>query len=86
MFDRLWGKLKGVSEGVHIEYPFDERPTKDEAKGIAKAIKVNDFTICPNRREAQRIYGFLKRHGDCDVITRSVMHKGKECIKVWRIR
>ena len=86
MFDRLWGKLKGVSEGKQIDYPFDERPSKDEVRSIAERIGVNDFTVCPNRREALRIYGYLKRRGDCDVITRSVVFKGKECIKVWRIR
>lgn len=86
MFQMLREKFKGMKEGKQIAYPMDVRPSKKEAKEIAHSMGVNDYLICPNRREAQRIYGFLKRRADCDIITRSVMHNGKEAIKVWRIR
>tara|TARA_R100000700_G_scaffold6583_1_gene10214 strand:+ start:127 stop:399 length:273 start_codon:yes stop_codon:yes gene_type:complete len=90
MFDILWGKLKGVKEGRQIPYPLDRQPSMAEARQIAYEMDVNDYVICPDRKQAQRIYGFIKRHRkskfEGDVMTRSVIHNGKECIKVWRIR
>jgi len=90
MFDILWGKLKGVKEGRQIPYPLDRQPSMAEARQIAYEMDVNDYVICPDRKQAQRIYGFIKRHRksklEGDVMTRSVMHNGKEAIKVWRIR
>ena len=86
MFETLWGKLKGVKEGRQIPFPLDRHPSLAEARQIAKSINVNDYVICPDRKQAQRVYGFLKRTAKGDVITRSVMYDGKECIKVWRIR
>ena len=85
MFDTLWGYLKGVREGQQRDYPMSERPHYKEVRVIAKAIKVNDYVICPNRREAARVAKLLRDWGS-DYITRSVMHDGKEAIKVWRIR
>ena len=85
MFDIIWGYLKGVREGQQRDYPMSERPDYKEVRVIAKAIKVNDYVICPNRREAARVAKLLRDWGS-DYITRSVMHDGKEAIKVWRIR
>ena len=84
MFDTLWGYLKGVREGKQHDYPL-ERPTPNEVREISLNIELNDYVICPNRREAARVARLLKKW-DADCITRSVMHKGKEAIKVWRIR
>jgi len=90
MFDILWGKLRGVKEGKRIPYPMDRQPSMAEARQIAYEMDVNDYVICPDRKQAQRIYGFIKRltkiKAEGDVMTRSVMHNGKEAIKVWRIR
>lgn len=90
MFEMLWGKLKGVKEGRQIAYPMDRHPSMAEARQIAYSMDVNDYVICPDRKQALRIYGFIKRHKkgkeQGDVMTRSVMHNGKEAIKVWRIR
>lgn len=84
MFDRIWGKLRGVKEGIEIPYPVGE-VSVPQVRLVAESLHVNDFVICPNRREASRVYNMLKKW-DCDAITRSVMWHGKPSIKVWRIR
>lgn len=85
VFNNIWGKLKGVREGKQIDYPFDYSPDKQEVRDIASEIMLNDFVICPNRKEAMRVYRLLANF-DMQSITRSVMWQGKEAIKVWRIR
>jgi len=62
-----------------------ERPTAQTVREITLSVKVNDFVICPSRSEAARVARLLKLW-DSDCITRSIMHNGKECVKVWRIR
>tara|TARA_R100001129_G_scaffold185632_1_gene174448 strand:+ start:373 stop:633 length:261 start_codon:yes stop_codon:yes gene_type:complete len=86
MFEIIWGKLMGVKEGKQIDYPLDRHPSLAEARQIAYSMDVNDYVICPDRKQAHRIYGFLRRKPEGDVITRSVLYKGRECIKVWRIK
>lgn len=85
MFEMLWGKLKGVREGQQIAYPMDKSPDKQEVRDITSTIKLNDYVICPNRKEAQRVYRLLQQF-NMQGITRSVMFEGKEAVKVWRIR
>tara|TARA_R100001460_G_scaffold31429_2_gene61876 strand:+ start:261 stop:521 length:261 start_codon:yes stop_codon:yes gene_type:complete len=84
IFDMLWGKLKGVREGVQHQYP-SQRPSHKELREVADNMGVNDYVICPSRREAARVFARLRRL-DADCMTRSVMYNGKEAIKVWRIR
>lgn len=85
MFDRVWGFLKGDKEGKQVDYPMDRKPHIDEVRNIAADIGVYDYVICPDRGEAMRVYRLL-RNFDMQAITRSVMHQGKECVKVWRVR
>lgn len=85
MFDMIWGYFKGVKEGKQHDYPQSDRPSAAEVRKVASEIKVNDYIICPDRREAARVARLIKLW-DADCITRSVMHNGKESIKVWRIR
>lgn len=85
MFDRVWGFLTGAKEGVQIDYPLDHSPAIQEVRNITSTIGVYDFVICPDRKEAMRVYRLL-RNFDMQAITRSVMYQGKPCVKVWRVR
>lgn len=84
LFDRIWGIFKGVKEGIEVGYP-SGKVTHRQVRQVVKCIRVNDYVICPNRREAARVFTLLKKSG-CDAITRSIMWQGKPSVKVWRIR
>ncbi len=90
MFEQIWGYFSGAKEGKEIAFDWpDDSAGKIPPKQIAnlcKRMEVNDYIICPNRRQSSRIFSWHRRNTDNQLITRSVISRGKESIKVWRVR
>lgn len=84
MFERVWGFLKGDKEGKSHEYP--ELPiSATQVRALVMGMSVNDVVITPNRREAHRVMGIIKKEGGY-AISRTIMIKGEKAVKVWRVR
>ena len=84
MFERVWGFLKGDKEGKQHQYP--ELPiSATQVRALAMEMGVNDVTLAPNRREAARLMAIMKKEGGYS-ISRTVMVKGEQAVKVWRVR
>ena len=90
MFEQIWGYLTGAKEGKEIVWDWhDDNSEKIPPKYVAnlcKRMQVNDYIICPSRRESGRVFSWHRRNTDNQLITRSIMKNGKAVIKVWRIR
>ncbi len=83
MFRILHDKLWGVKEADRHEMPEGD-VHYTQIREIAAAMKVNDYVICKDQKQAQRIYVRLKKINRSSQ-TRTVREKGKIVVKLWRL-
>lgn len=83
MFKIVHNILWGVKEAKRHEFPKGEVHFMQIRK-IVDAMEVDDFIICPNYKQAQRIHARLKKLGHQSTM-RTVREKRKTVVKLWRL-